>query len=58
MASAVAMMVGGAVLNATTFGGGSYLANYLSGNDAKDVLYEKERHEKALEKYQKEAKVS
>ena len=38
------------VLNATTFVGGSYLAKYLSGNDAKDVLYEKQRHDKALEK--------
>ena len=54
MATAVAMMVGGAVLNATTFVGGSYLAQYLSGNDAKDILYEKERHDKALEKYQKD----
>ena len=54
MASAVAMMVGGAILNATTFVGGSYLAKYLSGNDAKDALYEKEWHDKALEKYQKD----
>ena len=51
MASAVAMMVGGAVLNATTFVGGSYLAKYLSGNSEKVFLYEKERHDKALEKY-------
>ena len=41
MASAVAMMVRVAVLNVTTFVGGSYLAKYLSGNEAKDVLYEK-----------------
>ena len=54
MATAVAMMVGGAILNATTFVGGSYLAKYLSGNDAKYVLYEKKRHDKALEKYQKD----
>ena len=54
MASAVAMMVGGEVLNATTFVGGSYLAKYLSGNDTKEVLYEKERHDKALEKYQRD----
>mgnify|MGYP001793074080 CR=1 FL=1 len=54
MASAVAMMVGEAVLNATTFVGGSYLAKYLSGNDAKEILYEKERHDKALEKYQRD----
>ena len=54
MASAVAMMVGGAILNATTFVGGSYLAKYLSGDGAKEVLYEKERHDKALEKYQRD----
>ena len=54
MASTVAMLVGGAILNTTTFVGGSYLAKYLSGNDAKDILYEKERHDKALEKYQKD----
>ena len=54
MASAVAMLVGGAVLNATIFVGGSYLAKYLSGNDAKNILYENERHDKALEKCQKD----
>ena len=54
MASAVAMMVGGPVLHATTFVGGSYLTKYLSGNSAQDVLYKKERHDKALEKYQKD----
>ena len=45
------MMVGGAILNATTFVGGSYLAKYLSGDktDAKRI-----RHDKALEKYQKD----
>ena len=48
MVSAVAMMVGGAVLNAT-FVGGSYLAKYLSGNDSKEVLYEKDRHDAAYE---------
>ena len=54
MAASIAMLVGGAPLNAKTFVGGSYFAKYLSGNDAKDVLYEKERHDKALEKYQKD----
>ena len=46
----VAMMLGGAILNATTFIGGSYLAKYFSGDDAS---IEKKRH-KALEKYQKD----
>ena len=47
----IAMMVGGAVLNATTFVGGSYLARYLSGSNH-DA--ERERHDKALEKYQRD----
>ena len=47
----VAMMLGGAVLNATTFIGASYLAKYFSGDDAS---IEKKRHDKALEKYQKD----
>ena len=45
------MMVGGAVLNATMFVGGSYLAKYLTGSNH-DV--ERERHDKALEKYQRD----
>ena len=47
----VAMMLGGAILNATTFIGGSYLAKYFSGDDS---LAEKKRHDIALEKYQKD----
>ena len=47
----IAMMLGGAVLNATAFVGGSYLAKYLSG-DKTDT--ERIRHDKALEKYQKD----
>ena len=54
MASAIAMMVGGAVVNATTFVGGSYLARYLSGDSTQDIIFEKERHDKALEKHQKD----
>ena len=49
----IAMMVGGAILKATTFVGGSYLAKYLSGDNSSDILYEK-RHDKALKKYQKD----
>ena len=48
------MMVGDAILNATTFVGGSYLAKYLSGDSIKVALFEKERHDKALEKFQKD----
>ena len=49
----IAMMLGGAVLNATAFVGGSYLAKYLSG-DGGSAATEKIRHDKALEKYQKD----
>ena len=49
----VAMMLGGAVLNATTFIGGSSLAKYFSGEDS---LAEKKRYDIALEKYQVYAK--
>ena len=44
-------MFGGAVLNATTFIGGSYLAKYLSGGNTDQ---ERVRHDKDLEKYQKD----
>ena len=47
----VAVMLCGAVLNATTYIGGSYLAKYFSGDDS---LAEKKRHDIALEKYQKD----
>ena len=43
-------MLGGAVLNATTFIGRSYLAKYLSGGNTDQ---ERVRHDKALEKYKK-----
>jgi len=47
----IALMIGGAILNATAFVGGSYLAKYLS-SDTTHVDKEKIRHDKALEKYQ------
>ena len=47
-----ALMIGGAIINATTFVGGSYLAKYLSGSSNSDE--EKRRHDLAVEKYQKE----
>jgi len=43
----IALMLGGAILNATAFTGGSYLAKYLSGDDTERI-----RHDKALEIYQ------
>ena len=49
--ASIAIMLGGAVLNASTFIGGSYLAKYLSGSKTDR---ERRRHDKALEKYQKD----
>jgi len=49
--ASIAIMIGGAVLNATAFIGGNYLARALGGG-GKAVLEEKKRHDKALEDYQ------
>ena len=49
--ASIALMIGGAIINAT-FVGGSYLAKYLSGSSDSDE--EKKRHDLAVEKYQKE----
>ena len=49
--ASIAIMVGGAVLNAAAFIGGNYLARALGGGD-KAALEEKVRHDKALEEYQ------
>jgi len=49
--ASIAIMIGGAVLNATAFIGGNYLARALGGGD-KAALEEKKRHDKALEAYQ------
>ncbi|MCG7891853.1 MAG: hypothetical protein N0C80_16555 [Candidatus Thiodiazotropha endolucinida] len=45
MASAVVMMLGGAVVNAFAFSG----SNYLFSNIGKDADKERERHDKAME---------
>jgi len=49
--ASIAIMIGGAVLNATPFIGGNYLARALGGG-GKAALEEKKRHDKALEAYQ------
>ena len=49
--ASIALMIGGAIINATTFVGGSYLAKYLSGSSDSDE--EKTRHDLAVEKYRK-----
>ena len=47
--ASIAIMIGGAILNATTFVGGSYLTKYISGDD---LSAERKRHDLALEKYE------
>ena len=47
----IAIMAGGAILNAAAFIGGNYLARAFGGGDDA-ALKEKERHDKALEAYQ------
>ena len=42
-------MIGGAIINATAFVGGNYLAKYLSGDSAGQ---EKKRHDLAVEKWE------
>jgi hypothetical protein len=48
MASAIAMMVGGAVVNALTFSGSNYLFSHMGSNADE----ERERHDKAIEELQ------
>ena len=47
----MAVLLGGAILSAMTIIGGSYLAKHFSGDDSSA---EKKRHDKVLEKYQKD----
>ena len=49
--ASIAIVIGGAVLSATLFIGGNYLACYLSGDDKAQAEKERERHDHALEKY-------
>ena len=52
--ASIAIMIGGAIVNATTFVGGSYLAKYLSGSNSNA---ERKRHDLALEKYERDYQV-
>ncbi|KAL9954569.1 hypothetical protein ACROYT_G042125 [Oculina patagonica] len=54
--ASIAIIVGGAVLNAAAFIGGNYLARALGGGD-KFALEEKVRHDKALEQLLKNDKI-
>ena len=49
--ASIAIMIGGAIINATAFVGGNYLAKYLSGDATGQ---EKKRHDLAVEKYEQE----
>ena len=44
----IAIMVGGAILNAATFIGGNHLAKALSGDSGQAALDEKIRHDKGI----------
>ena len=48
----IAIMIGGAVLNAVAFTGGNYLAKYNAGDSDQAALAKKTRHDKALKAYQ------
>ena len=50
--ASIAIMIGGAVINAAAFTGGIYLAKFISGDSGQAALAEKTRHDKALEAYQ------
>ena len=50
--ASIALMIGGAVLNAAAFTGGNYLAKYIAGDSGQAALAGKTRHDKALEAYQ------
>ena len=50
--ASIAIIIGGAILNAAAFTGGNYLAKYLSGDSGKAAMDEKIRHHRALEAYQ------
>ena len=50
----LAIMIGGAILNAATFISGNYFAKALSGDSSQAALDEKKRHDLALKKYQKD----
>ena len=50
--ASIAIMIGGAVLNAAAFTGGNYLAKYIAGDSGQAALADKTRYDKALEAYQ------
>ena len=49
--ASIAIMIGGALINATALVGGGYLAKYLSGDQNIVKEKKKKRHDLAVEKY-------
>ncbi len=49
--ASVAIMIAGAVLNASAFIGGSYVARFIAGGSPDAMTAERERHDKSLERY-------
>ena len=47
--ASIAIMIGGAVLNAAAFTCGNYPAKYIAGDSGRAALAEKTQHDKALE---------
>ena len=52
MAAAVALMFGGAIVNALAFSGSNYLFSKLDQEDRGDTVEEQKRHDKAVEQMQ------
>ena len=52
--ASIAFLIGGAILNATAFIGGSAIANAIKGDTSDEAEAELERHNKAMEKYKKD----
>ena len=50
--ASIAILIGGAILNAVAFTGGNCLAKYNAGDDGKATLTKKMRHDKGLESHQ------
>ena len=50
--ASIAIIIGGAVLNAAAFTGGNYLVKYIAADNGQAALAAKTRHGKALEAYQ------
>ena len=44
--ASIAIMIGGAVLNAAAFTEGNYLAKFIAGDSGQAALAEKTRHDK------------